>query len=171
MAASLAVTPGVAAFRLASSCLLGGALGIFYDFLQPPGRKHRHFADLIFSLGAVWVWLYHSFALCRGDIRFVCLAAMAAGVLFWEWTAGKWCRPLFLLFWKGIARLWGFVLFPWKKILVFAKILFASVEKWVTIECTKIFRSDKKRRKEPHGKKYDPAQKSEAGNSSRIQYP
>ena len=69
----MAVTPAASAFRLLISMLLGGVLGILYDFLRPPGRKHRHLMDLIFSLGTVWVWIYHSFAVCRGDIRTVYL--------------------------------------------------------------------------------------------------
>ena len=171
MAATLAVTPESAAYRLLCSVLLGAVLGIFYDFLRKPGEKHRHLGDLVFSLGAIQVWLYISFALCRGDIRMVPLLGMLAGLTVWEATAGKWLQPLFALFWLGIARLWGFVLFPWKKFLVFSKILFASAEKWVTIECTKIKESRKKRRKESHGTKKHPAQKSESSDSSRIQYP
>ena len=171
MAASLAVTPETAAYRLLCSVLLGCALGIFYDFLQAPGQKHRHLADLVFSLGTLWVWLYLSFAVCLGDIRLVCLLGLLTGLLVWEASAGKWLQPLFALFWTGIARLWDFVLFPWKKILYFSKILFASAEKWVTIECTKIKESRKKRRKESHGRKKHPAQNSESTNPSCIQYP
>ena len=131
MAASLAVTPAAAAHRLLCSVLLGAALGVYYDFLQPPGKKHRHLMDLVFSLGAVWVWLYHSFAVCRGDIRLICLLGMGAGLIVWEITAGKWLQSVWDLFWTVFARLWDFVWFPWKKFLDFAKILFASAEKWV----------------------------------------
>ena len=42
-----------------------------------------------------WVWIYHSFAVCKGDIRIVCLFAMTAGILLWEKTFGMWLRPLF----------------------------------------------------------------------------
>ena len=144
----MAVTPAVSAYRLLMSLLLGGVLGIFYSMLQPPGEKHRHLTDLIFSLGTVWVWIYHSFAICLGDIRVVYLFGMLAGILLWETVAGRWLMPVFGAFWKFMGAVWQVLLLPWKKILDFLKILFASAEKWVTIECTKIFKSRKKRRKD-----------------------
>ena len=127
--------------------------------------------DLLFSLAAVWIWLYHSFAVCRGDIRTVYLFGMMSGGFLWEKTAGRCLIPVFFGFWKILGRLFRIFLFPLKKILEFAKILFASGEKWVTIVCTKILNSQRKRRKESHGKKKHPAQKCESGSSSRIKYP
>ena len=162
----MAVTPAVSAFRLLISLLLGGALGILYSFLRPPGRKHRHLTDLFFSLGTAWVWICHSFTVCRGDIRVVYLAGMGTGFLLWETTAGRWLQPVFGMFWAFLAEVWRIFLFPWKKFLDFSKILFASAEKWVTIESTKIFKSRKKRRKDTHDPEKHPAQKSESGSSS-----
>jgi hypothetical protein len=72
VAASLAVTPAEAAWRLACSIALGMALGPGYDFLRPLGRKHPHLADLLFTPLLFWVWLYVSFAICHCDIRMVC---------------------------------------------------------------------------------------------------
>lgn len=117
----MALTPAVSAFRLLTSILLGGALGILSSFLQPPGRKHRHLMDLIFSLGTAWVWIYHSFAVCRGDIRIVYLAGMGAGLLLWEATAGRWMHPVFGMLWKFLAGVWQFFLFPWKNFWIFQK--------------------------------------------------
>ena len=171
MAAAVAVTPAVGAWRLCCSLLLGGCLGIFYGFLRPLGRRHRHLADVLFALGAMWIWLYLSFAVCRGDIRPVYLLGLGCGTLLWEKTVNFWLRPVYFGFWEIIAGIFRIFLFPWKKILEFAKILFASAEKWVTIKCIKLYESLKKRRKEPHGKFKHPAKNCESGNSSRIQYP
>jgi hypothetical protein len=167
----VAVTPAVSAYRLLTGLLLGGVLGVVYSFLLLPGEKHRHLMDLLFSAVSVWVWLYHSFSVCCGDIRVVYLLGMLTGLLLWKATAGTWLMPVFGVFWKFIGAVLGVFLFPWKKFLYFSKILFASVEKWVTIESTKIFKSRKKRRKDTHDPEKHPAQKSESGSSSRIQYP
>ena len=165
------MTPAVAAWRFWGSLLLGGCLGIFYGFLRPLGRRHRILADVVFSLTAVWVWLYICFALCRGDIRTVYLLGMVSGILLWEGSFGRWLRPVFSGFWGFVGTVTGILLIPWKKFWTIAKILFASAEKWVTIECTKICKSRKKRRKESHGRKKNPAQTSESGSPSCIQYP
>jgi hypothetical protein len=167
----MAVSPALGAWRLGCSFLLGCCLGIFYGFLRPLGTRHRHLADGIFSLAAVWTWLYISFALCRGDIRVIYLMGMVCGIFLWEKTVGLWLRPIFFLIWKVLGTVFRFVLFPLKKILEIAKILFASGEKWVTIKCTKIWKSRQKRREEIHGKQEHPAKASESGSSSRIQYP
>jgi hypothetical protein len=165
------MNPAIGFWRLICSILLGACLGIFYGFLRPPGQRHRSLADLVFSLGALWVWIYICFAVCRGDIRTIYLMGMVLGILLWEATFGRWLRPVFFGLWRFLAAVFRFLLFPWKKFLYFSKILFASVEKWVTIESTKIFKSRKKRRKDTHDPEKHPAQKSESGSSSRIQYP
>ena len=151
------MTPAVAVHRLLTGILLGCLMGLVYGFLRPPGQRHRLLCDLLFSLAAVWIWLYHSFAVCRGDIRTVYLFGMMSGGFLWEKTAGRCLIPVFFGFWKILGRLFRIFLFPLKKILEFAKILFASGEKWVTIVCTKILNSQRKRRKESHGKKKHPA--------------
>ena len=165
------MTPAVAAWRLGCSVILGGCLGLFYGFLRPVGRRHRLLADVIFALGTVWAWIWLCFAVCRGDIRMVYLPAMGTGFLLWERSFGQWLRPVWTGFWEGLAWVFRFFLLPWKKILEITKILFASAEKWVTIKCTKICKSGKKRRKGPHGRKKHPAENDESGSSSRIQYP
>jgi hypothetical protein len=165
------VTPGIAFWRFGCSLLLGGCLGLWYGFLRPLGTKHQTLADVLFSLGAVWCWVCICFGICRGDIRFVFLLAMLGGLFLWEATFGRWLRPVFSGFWQFFRRLFRLFLFPWKKILEIAKILFASVKKWVTIKCTKICTSVQTRRKESHGKQKLPAQTSESGSSSCIQYP
>jgi len=165
------MTTAIALRRLCCSVLMGGCLGIFSGFLRPLGRRHRISADLLFSAGAVWAWLFICFAVCQGDIRTVYLLGMGGGILLWEETVGLRLRPVFDRIWRICADVLGIFLFPLKKFLEIAKILFASGEKWVTIKCIKIFRSRKKRRKETHGKNEHPAQKCESGSSSRIQYP
>ena len=165
------MTPAVSAWRFGCSLLLGSCLGLFYGFLRPLARKHQTLADLLFSLGALWVWIYICFGICLGDIRTVYLLAMGAGIFLWDQSFGRWLRPVFSGFWRFIRAVTGILLIPWKKILEIAKILFASGEKWVTIECTKIFNLLQKRRKKSHGKKTDPAEDCESGSTSRIQYP
>ena len=151
------MTPSTALWRLGCSVLLGSCLGLLYGFLRVPGKRHRIFADVVFSLGAVWVWIYISFAVCRGDIRTVYLLGMTGGILLWENTFGPWLQPVFSGFWRVLGLLFRFFLTPWKKFLEFTKILFASAKKWVTIECTRICKSHRKRRKESHGRKKHPA--------------
>ena len=80
--------------------LLGSLLGIFYDFLKPPGNRHRVLADAVFSLAALWVWIYICFAVCRGDIRTVYLMGMFSGILLWEKSFGTSIQPLFSRFWR-----------------------------------------------------------------------
>ena len=97
------MTVELALWRLGCSVLLGGVLGILYGALRPFGRHHRHLADGIFSLAAVWGWIWISFAVCRGDIRTVYLLGMGAGIFLWEKTFGFWLRPVF----SGIWRFFG----------------------------------------------------------------
>ena len=132
------MTPALAAYRLLCTVLLGSVLGLAYGSLRPLGHRRRVLADLLFSLAAVWVWIWVCFGLCRGDVRTVYVFALLAGLLLWEATAGRWLRPVFSALWSVFCRIWGLVLLPWKKFLDFSKILFASAEKWVTIKCTKI---------------------------------
>ena len=89
------MTPAVGAYRLLCAVLLGCALGLVYGFLRPPGQRHPILRDLLFSLAAIWIWLYHSFAICRTDIRTVYLFGMIGGFFLWENTFGRWLRPVF----------------------------------------------------------------------------
>ena len=145
--------PADAAGRFLWACLLGAVLGLIYGFLRPMSRRRTILADGLFLAAAVWVWLYHSFAVCRGDIRLGCGAGLLGGGLAWELTLGRLLRPVFSGFWKLIGRLLAFIGHRLKKILDFAKILFASGEKWVTIKWNN--RRQKRRRPggNPHGRK------------------
>ena len=171
MAAAVAVTPAEGVWRLLCAILLGMALGPGYDFLRPLGRKHPHLADLLFAPLLLWGWLYVSFAVCNCDIRMVYTLGLLAGLLAWEVTAGRWLQPVCYLFWKKMEAAFRLFLIPWKNFLKFVKILFASAKKWVTIECAKVLKVRKKRRKESHDRQEHNPQKSESGSSSRIQYP
>ena len=106
------MSPAVGFWRLSCSVLLGGALGILYGFLRPLGQRHRIFADILFSLAAVWIWIYISFAVCRGDIRTVYLIGMFSGALLWEKTFGFWLRPVFSALWRFWISLFRIFLFP-----------------------------------------------------------
>lgn len=115
------MNPATAAWRWISSVLLGGALGLLYGFLRPFGRKHRHLADGLFSLGAVWIWIYISFAVCRGDIRTVYLIGMLSGTLLWEKTFGFRLRPVFDRFWRFLGAVSRVFLLPWKNFWILQK--------------------------------------------------
>lgn len=108
------MTPEVAAHRLACSLAMGMVLGLLFGFLRPLGRKHRTLADGIFLLAALWCWVYLMFAVCRGDIRFGYFLALVAGAVFWEATAGRTLRPVFLAIWRILAGVFHTSLFPVK---------------------------------------------------------
>ena len=126
------MTPQIAAARLGWSLLLGALVGVTGDFLKPLGRRTDPLLMLVFG----WAWLYLNFAVCRGDIRMGCMLALLAGWGLWELGPGRLVQPVFDRFWKTLAAIFRFFLAPLKKISDFAKILFASGQKWVTIKCT-----------------------------------
>ena len=97
--------PETAAARLMTACLLGLALGLWYGFLRPLRPKHTVLSDGLFILGAVWAWLYVSFAVCSGDLRLGYGAGLAVGALLWEMTAGRLLRRPFSVFWGKISRI------------------------------------------------------------------
>ena len=86
---------------------LGAALGLWYDFLRPLGGNRPWGTDILFIAGAVYAWLYHSFALCRGDIRMWSLGAMGLGFALWEIAAGRAARFAFGYFWNFIRNILG----------------------------------------------------------------
>ena len=98
------MTPAAASYRFLCAFLLGAVLGVYYGFLRPLRPKRTLLADLLFSLGCLLLWLRHSFALCRGDIRVGYFFAFFAGGVSWELTAGRCLRPLFSAFWKWTRR-------------------------------------------------------------------
>ena len=77
-------TPAVAAQRFGMACLLGVLLGVYYGFLRPLRPKLTALSDLLFVLGAGWVWLYLGFAVCRGDLRFGYTCGMFLGWFLWD---------------------------------------------------------------------------------------
>lgn len=129
--------PALDGWRFLWACLLGLALGFFYGFLRPLRTRHSILADLLFFPVLFYVWLYLSFAICRGDIRIGYTAGLFVGAAAWEITVGKWLRPIFHWFWKVISMIFQKFLWPFKKIFQFfcknAKKLFALWKKWFTI--------------------------------------
>ena len=92
--------PAFAARALLTALGMGAALGVFYGFLRPLRPRLTALADLVFVAAAFQAWLAHTFALCGGDSRPVCILAMALGGLAWEATLGRLLRPVFALFWQ-----------------------------------------------------------------------
>ena len=106
--------PALAAQRFLQCCALGGGLGLWYGFLRPLRRGRSVAADLLFFVGAVWAWLYAGFAVCGGDLRLGYFAALAVGMLIFDWTAGLLLRPLFAGFWKKTGSIFRKTLAPVK---------------------------------------------------------
>ena len=75
-------SPAVAALRFCQALLLGAGLGLYYGFLQPLRPKRSFLSDLLFLPVFFWAWLYHSFALCGGDLRMGYCAGLILGI-FW----------------------------------------------------------------------------------------
>jgi hypothetical protein len=94
--------PAIAIRALLAALGMGAGLGIFYGFLRPLRPRLTALADFVFVAAALWAWLIHTFAICGGDSRPVCVLAMAAGGIGWERTLGRLLRPVFALFWRGI---------------------------------------------------------------------
>ena len=71
--------PALAFRHFCTACLLGVLLGVYYGFLRPLRPRFTTLSDLLFVLGAGWVWLYLGFAVCRGDLRL----GYFAGLFVW----------------------------------------------------------------------------------------
>ena len=72
--------PALAAHRFVCCCLLGAALGVYYDSyvpLRPTGILLPR--DALFLTGCVWAWLIMSFRVCRGDLRLGYSVGLLAG--------------------------------------------------------------------------------------------
>ena len=139
--------PAAAASLFLRSCLLGLPLGCWYDFLRPLRPRFTHLSDFVFMVGAVYLWLYQSFAICRGDIRWGYFSGFVLGAFVWELTAGMVLRPVFRWFWQILAQFWRIMLIPGKIFFQKTKILFASGEKWVTIR----WNNRRQKRRSPRG--------------------
>ena len=130
--------PAAAAGRFAAAVLLGLAAGLLYGFLRPLRRRRNWAADLVFLAGLTALWVYHSFAVCRGDIRLWGLLGLLLGCRIWDVTVGRLLRPLFSWFWGALRGIFKVFLWPFTEILkifpVFVKKLFASGKKSGTIK-------------------------------------
>ena len=127
--------PAVAFSRFLRGCGLGAALGLWYGFLRPFRRRHTALGDGLFLLGVAWAWLYLGFAVCGGDLRLGQDLGLPVGGFLWEWILGRRLWGIFDRMWGQLGKIWGLIWLPLKKIWIFAKFLFASGEKWVTIKC------------------------------------
>ena len=121
--------PSVAAARFGWACLLGLGLGLCYDFLRPLRVRRNGPADLLFLLAALWVLVWYSFRICRGDIRLGPASGLGWGCLFYILGPGRPLRPVFYGFWGCLGKIWHFSTLPLKKFLNFAKNVFASGRK------------------------------------------
>ena len=129
--------PALDGWRFLWACGIGAILGVWYGFLRPLRPRHTVLSDLLFLPALVYGWLYLSFAICRGDIRLGYTFGLLVGALLWEWTAGRWLRPVVQGFWRLISKIWhdflGIFEKIFKKLRKNAKILFAIWKKWFTI--------------------------------------
>ena len=107
--------PGEAAGLLLWGLALGAVMGLCYDFLSPLRRKRNAPADLVFVLAALYLWVYYSFKICRGDIRLGGTAALGIGCILWLCTLGKVFRRVFGLFWLVIFRIFSLFCRPFIK--------------------------------------------------------
>lgn len=107
--------PALAAHRFLCCCLLGAALGVYYEFLRPLRPRHTFAADVLFLSGGAWVWLLMSFRVCRGDLRLGYSVGLLAGGIVWDLVFGGLIAPVFSGFWKFVRSLLGFALIPAKK--------------------------------------------------------
>lgn len=87
--------PALAAHRFVCCCLLGAALGVYYEFLRPLRSRHTLAADALFLTGCVWVWLIMSFRVCRGDLRLGYSVGLLAGGTVWDLAFGSLIAPHF----------------------------------------------------------------------------
>ena len=128
--------PAESARQFLWALALGLPLGVWYSFLRPLGRRGSALRDTLFLLGAFWAWLWHGFAVCDGDLRLGTAMGLPLGTVLWELGPGKPLRPIFFRFWHILGRIWGFLLFPLRKIFQIAKKYVASGRKWVKIKWT-----------------------------------
>ena len=123
------IPPQLAAQRFLVGLALGGILGLWYGFLRPLGRRHRHWADLAFMAAVFPAWLWHSFAVCRGDISIWYTLSLFLGCFLEEITAGRLLRPVFDLLWRPVWKLQAFLEKIFEKTAIFLKKIFTSGKK------------------------------------------
>lgn len=131
-------TPAQAFYRFAIALGLGCLLGVYYGFLRPLRPRLTALSDLLFLPAAGWAWLYLSFAVCQGDLRFGYTLGLICGVVLWEATIGRLLRPVFTVFWHTIRKIFAFFLYPFKiftkKGAKYLNFLLATVKKRFTIK-------------------------------------
>lgn len=109
--------PVLDARRFGIACLFGLGLGLYYGFLRPLRPKHTVLSDLLFLPAMFYSWLYLSFAVCQGDIRLGYSIGLLVGALVFQWTGGRWLRPVFRSFWQGIGKIYRHIFNFLKKFL------------------------------------------------------
>lgn len=119
--------PALAAHRFVCCCLLGAALGVYYEFLRPLRPRYTLAADTLFLTGCGWVWLLMSFRVCRGDLRLGYSAGLLAGGIGWDLVFGSLIAPVFPDSGNSSGQSWASRCCR-QKFSEFAKILFASAK-------------------------------------------
>jgi len=134
-------TPAEAARLFLLALLMGAGLGVVYGFLRPLRPRLTALSDFLFAVALFWVWIFHSFYFCRGDIRMGNAVGILLGALIWDNTAGRLFRPVFRHFWALLGKVFGFFLRPVKffikKGAKTAKFLLATGQKMFTIRKNK----------------------------------
>lgn len=113
--------PALAAERFGIGCLLGVGLGLWYALLRPLRCRRSAPADALFLLGAFCAWLYHGFAVCRGDLRLGYSGGLLLGALLFDRTVGIPLEPVFAKLWSVIRKILGIFLLPGRIFFRFAK--------------------------------------------------
>jgi hypothetical protein len=125
--------PSLLFSRFLVACLMGGILGIVYDFLGAFPRRLRHLTDGIFILFLFACGIQLGFGVCEGDLRPAYSAGLFVGFLIWRHTLGRLFRRLLALisgFFRGVfSKIWGLCKKMSKNISVFCKKTFAIVKK------------------------------------------
>ena len=118
--------------------LLGGVLGVFYDFLRPLRGRNNAPADLVFVFAMIAVWVQFQFGLCAGQIRLATTSALGLGFAFFELSLSRLTKPVFFWFWRVVFSFFGIITLPVKKffekIRKITKKVFASFKKTGTME-------------------------------------
>ena len=107
--------PAVAVLRVVWGLAVGAILGICYDFLRPLRRRYNTPADVIFSLAALYGWIWYSFRICDGDIRMGGTLSLGIGILLWLCTGSFVCRKVFYWFWLVIFQILSVLFLPFRK--------------------------------------------------------
>lgn len=102
----LEITPGVIAWRVGKSVLLGMTVGALSDLLAPVRRKIPILTDILLSAWIIWVWLVICFSVCASDIRMGYCVSAAAGAVCWRAAVSPIFRPVVVKIWM---KLWGIV--------------------------------------------------------------